>query len=120
MRKLIGLLRAHPVLAPAFVLAAALTAMFLVRTVVFTIYWADPAHRDRQIEPWMTPRYVAYSWDLEPETVARALGLPAPGRGRPWLPRRNLGEIARESGVPLAELAARIERAAAETRGPAE
>ena len=116
MRKLIHLFRAHPVLTPAFLLAAALTLLFTIRTVVFTIYWSNPAHKNQQIEPWMTPRYVAYSWDLPPEAVARALGLPEPDGPGPRLPRRSLQEISEQTGVPIAEMAARVEAAAESLR----
>ncbi len=107
MRRLIQAFRRHPVLTPLFLLAAALTLMFTIRTVVFTIYWANPAHKQQQIEPWMTPRYLAHSWDLTPEQVARALDIsPDTARGI------TLGEIARQKGISLEELTARLAEAA--------
>ncbi len=112
MRRLIDAFKTHPVLTPAFLLAAALTLMFTIRTIVFTLYWADPAHRDQPIEPWMTPRYVAHSWDLPPEQVAAALGL-EPGSAR----RLSLAEIAASSGLSMDEIAQRIRAAAAAHRG---
>ncbi len=107
MRKFIALFKAHPVLTPAFMLAATLTLLFAIRTIAFTIYWADPAHRDRAIEPWMTPRYVAQSWDLPPEEVAGALGI-ASGSAR----RVSMAEIAAQTGLSLEEIEARIRAAA--------
>ncbi len=112
MRRLIDAFKTHPVLTPAFLLAAALTLMFTIRTIVFALYWADPAHRDQPIEPWMTPRYVAHSWDLPPERVAAALGV-EPGSAR----RVSLAEIAASSGLSLEEIEQRIRTAAAAYRG---
>ncbi len=111
MRRLIDAFKTHPVLTPAFLLAAALTVMFTIRTVAFTIYWANPAHRDQPIEPWMTPRYVAHSWDLPPERVAAALGL-EPGSARGL----SLAEIAASGGLSLEEIEQRIRAAAAAYR----
>ena len=107
MRKLIRSFKAHPILTPAFLLAAILTILFTIRTVVFTIYWANPAHQDQAIEPWMTVRYVAHSWDLPPNVLAQALGLSPDGRQR-----LSLQEIAKRDGVSLDELTRRIAAAA--------
>ncbi len=88
-------------------LGALLTAMFIARSVMFAIYWSDPAHRFQQIEPWMPARYVAYSWGLTPAEMAAALELESlPGRGM------TMGEISAETGVPLPVLASRIAAAA--------
>lgn len=107
MRRLLALWRRHPFLSSAFVLGALLTAMFIARSVMFAIYWSDPAHRFQEIEPWMPARYVAYSWGLTPEEMAAALELESlPGRGR------TMGEISAETGVPLPVLAERIAAAA--------
>ncbi|HHB81003.1 MAG TPA: hypothetical protein ENK83_04550 [Aliiroseovarius sp.] len=108
MRKLIDLFKAHPVLTPAFLLAAALTILFTVRTLMFTIYWADPAHRNQALEPWMTPRYVAHSWGLPPEEVAAVLQVDfSPPR------RITIGEIAAQNGLSLTEMESRIRAVAA-------
>jgi hypothetical protein len=67
-------------LAIGFLVAVAVTLFFLVRTVTFAIYWADPARQDQGIEGWMPLRYVARSWDVPPEVLGEALGLaPQPG-----------------------------------------
>lgn len=78
----------------AFLGAALVTLLFLVRLTVFTIYWANPEHRNLQPEPWMTPGYLAYSWQIDPADLARALGI-AQGA------RRTLQDIADERGVPV-------------------
>lgn len=94
----------------AFVLACALTLFFGVRMVLTTIYWGDPAHRDQPVEGWMTPRYVAHSWQVPPEVVLDALGLEDKRRsGKP----PTLASIANERDEPLSEIERRVEDAIA-------
>lgn len=88
-----------------FALALAATVFFAARTVMFALYWTDPAHRDEAIEGWMTPRYVAMSWQIPPEIVADAVGLDRDGSAR----RTTLADIAAARGVPVEALAAEIE-----------
>ncbi|AHM05624.1 hypothetical protein roselon_03366 [Roseibacterium elongatum DSM 19469] len=92
----------------AFGLALAVAVFFLIRLVVHTIYWADPAHRDQPLEGWMTPGYVARSYQVDGEVLRDAIGL-APRtvpEGRPTLSR-----IAAARGIPLEQLVAEIEAA---------
>jgi hypothetical protein len=100
------------VLFTAFVLALAVTVFFSARLLLSSLYWADPEHRHRPVEGWMTPRYVAHSYDLPPEIVRSALGL-EPGEGR----QRTLAEIAEESGLTLEEIQRRIDTAADARQG---
>jgi len=86
-----------------FALAAVAVVFFAVRMLVFTVYWADPAHRAGPIEGWMTPAMLARTRHIPPEAVARALGL-----GRDVPRRTTLAEIAAERGVPLQALIAEI------------
>lgn len=108
MRRLLTVFRTHPFLSAGLTLALAATLFFAVRAAMFAVYWADPAHRDQPIQGWMTPRYVAMSWDLPPEVLREALGpaMPEPGE------RRTLAEIAADTGIPLPRLAEQIEAAA--------
>lgn len=99
--------RKHRLLFPAFVVALLVTAFFAVRLLVFTVYWADPAHRGQPLEGWMTPRYVAHSYHLSPEVVRDVLDLD-PGDGK----RRTLAEIAEASDLTLEEIQRRIDEAA--------
>lgn len=80
----------------AFVAATLVTLFFVARMTLFTLYWSDPDHRNQTPEDWMTPRYIAYSWGLEPSDVATALGI-SPTFG----PRPNLKQIASARGVPV-------------------
>jgi hypothetical protein len=86
--------------------ALMVSLFFAVRLVAFWIYWADPAHRDQAIEPWMTPGYVAHSWDVPREVAFEALDLP-PAPGGP----RSLQELAAERGVSVDVLAADLQAA---------
>jgi len=96
MTALRRLWRHHRTALVAFALAAGLTLFFAIRFTVFTIYWADPAHRDRAPEGWMTPGYVARSWDIPRDALQTALGLPPP-QGHP----PTLRQIARDRGQDL-------------------
>ncbi len=104
----------HRLLVIAFLIAAALTLFFAARMTMFALYWADPAHREQPLEPWMPLRYVAYSWDIPPPRLAAALGLPPNARQR-----LTIGEISRITGLTPQEIQARIEalRAAAPEAG---
>ncbi|WP_372840165.1 hypothetical protein [Phaeovulum sp.] len=101
MKTLQRLWRNNRIALIGFVIAALAVAFFAVRMLVFTIYFADPAHRLAPIRGWMTPGMVARTRHLPPEVVADALGLDLTG------PRRKtLNEIAAERGVPLEVLIA--------------
>lgn len=99
--------RENRVLFACFALSCVLTVFFAARLVAFWIYWADPAHRDQAIAGWMTPRYVAHSWDAPPEVIGAALGLERGRSGRP----STLAEIAADRGESVEDLAARIDAA---------
>lgn len=111
MIRLLTLWRARPVLTTAFLLACAVTLFFAGRLVVYTAYWST--HRELPVEPWMTVGYVARSWGLDPRALDAAAGLPPPEeRGRP----KPLAEIARDRGVPVAEVIAEVRAAIATLR----
>lgn len=111
MTRLLTIWRRHPFLTTGFAAALALTLFFGVRTALFAIYWADPAHRDQALQGWMTPRYVAMSWDVPRDVMERVLAPLARPGDRPTLDR-----IAAENGISLDELTARIEAAIAAHR----
>lgn len=75
----------HRLLFISFALAATVTLFFAVRTVVFAVYWSDPAHRNQPLEPWMTPYYIANSYDLPVDDVLLMLGLTERPSRRPTL-----------------------------------
>lgn len=106
MRRMWALWTARPVLTSAFLLACAVTLFFAGRFAVYTVYWAT--HQEVPVEPWMTVGYVARSWGLEPRALDAAAGMPVPEvKGHP----QTLEEIARDRGVPVAEVIAEVEAA---------
>lgn len=111
--KLRHLWKRHPLATAGFVIALTVIAFFAVRFVAFSIYWADPAHRQQPVEPWMTPRYIAHAWDIPPDDVMEALGVTAGTEARP-----TLKEIARQRGVPV-EVVLEEARALIEAQGAA-
>jgi hypothetical protein len=96
----------HPVLGSLFLVAAAATGFFLVRAALFFLVWSDPIHHRQPVEAWMTPRYVARSWDIPREDMIGLLGLTPETVDRR---RRTLEEIAADQGVSVDEIIARIE-----------
>jgi len=98
----------HPILVTGFLVALGVTLFFATRLIFFTIYWSDPAHRDQVLQGWMTPGYVAKSWDISREDMLAALGgVPVTGN------RRTLEQIAEDRGIALRELITQIETAIA-------
>lgn len=93
-------------LVAAFVIAGAVCLFFAVRLVVSGVYWSDPAHRDQTISGWMTPRYIAMSWDVPPEVMRAALELDASEGGR-----LTLEQLAASRGMTVDALAAKLDAA---------
>ncbi len=90
-----------------FLLAVLLSLFFGIRALMFSLYWSDPAKRDQDIAGWMTPRYVAMSWDVPPEVISEALNLPQDGTGR----RVTLRDLAAERGQEVDDLTADLDAA---------
>lgn len=108
MTRVRNALRDHPWLSGAFLTALVLTLFFATRMISYTIYWSDPAHQYQAVQGWMTPGYVANSWDIPHQSLQSALGdLAQPGD------HKTLKAIAEDSGTPLPDLIARIEAAIA-------
>jgi hypothetical protein len=63
----------------AFGLALLVTVFFGVRLVVHAVYWSG--HRDAELAEWMTIGYVAQSYRVERDDLARAVGV-EPGFGQ--------------------------------------
>ena len=98
-----NLLRKHRFLFIAFVAALVVTVFFGVRLLVSSLYWPDPDQHDQPVKGWMTPRYVAHSYDLPPGTVREALELEdLDGE------RRTLADITETSSLNLEEIQRRV------------
>lgn len=85
-----------------FLAGLAVSLFFLVRLTVFSLYWADPAHRHQAPAPWMTPGYIAHSWEIDPKALTAALGV-EPGS------RPTLQDIARARGVAVDDVLREVE-----------
>lgn len=106
MTALSRLWRHHRLALVAFALAAGVTLFFAVRLIVFSVYWADPAHRESLPEGWMTPGYVARSWHVSRDALRQALDLPDFAGHPP-----TLAEIAQARGEPLPDFLAEVSAA---------
>ena len=96
--------REHRLALTILAMGTAVALFFAVRLALFVVYWADPAHRQQSPEGWMTPGYVARSWQVPRADVAGFLGL-QPDGGRP----PTLAEIAAVRGEPLPALLAELQ-----------
>lgn len=92
-----------------FAAVLGLCLFFGVRTLNSTLYWMDPAHQDQTLAGWMTPNYVALSYDIPPPVLALAL-FDIPG-GQPA--RHTMTDIADSHGITLNALQARVSLAVA-------
>lgn len=81
----------------SFVLAVIFAVFFSARSIAFFFYWQN--HYQEPIEGWMTVRYIAHSYRVDPLVVHNALELP---EGQP--DHRMLFEIARSKGVDIDNL----------------
>jgi hypothetical protein len=79
-----------------FAIAALLTAFFLVRAIFFAVFWMGTPPETHPIEPWMTPRYIARTYNIPRADMQRILDL-APDE----TPRQPLDSFARNRGVPV-------------------
>lgn len=93
----------NPILTLAFLLALAASLFFASRAVNMAIVLANRA--EKPVAGWMTPRYIARSYGLERDDLGRIL-LAVDDRDDA---RQPLYALAREQGVPLADLIAEIQ-----------
>jgi hypothetical protein len=102
------LVRRHPV--PTALLALALAALVWFATSFFreALYFSDPTHQQQDLALWMSPRYVAKSWDLPRDVIVATMDL-QPDHAQP-----TLREVIEHLGITLEELQARIEAVKAE------
>ncbi|WP_300513492.1 hypothetical protein [Aliiroseovarius sp.] len=103
---------AAPVATVVLGLALVVSLLFVLRMTAFGIYWNDPARRDQAIQPWMTPRYVAHSWQVPPDVLMEALELEGP----PGMGPTSLRDVAERLGMPVEALILRLEQAITDHR----
>ena len=90
----------------------ALTAsLALVGRITYrAVYWSQ--HAQEPIQPWMTMGYIGRSWGLDPREIDARAGLPTPEQGKPF----TLEQIARDRGVPVAEIMDLVEQTITQMR----
>ena len=104
MTTLARLWRDHRIALLAFLAAGAVTLFFAGRLAFFTLYWADPAHRDQHPAGWMTLGYVSRSWHVPLDAVVEGLAVDhVPGKPR------TLAELAADRGETLPQFLAGVE-----------
>ena len=99
LARLKRLWRRAPLLTVAGGVALCLAAVFAVRVGVALLHWQSMP-TDPTLAGWMTPRYVAYSWDVPPDVIAQALPIAPDGSGR----RVTLAELAKSLDRPLPQM----------------
>jgi hypothetical protein len=96
-----GFWRHHRGLLIGFSVALVLTLFFAVRLAVHGVYWSQ--HRDAKLSAWMTIGYVAQSYRVERDDLARAVGL-EPGSGQ----RLTIAQIAEHRKRSVDEIEAAL------------
>lgn len=87
-----------------FAIAALLTGFFLLRAVFFAFVWMDPDRGLHPVEGWMTPRYIARTYNIPRPQMQEILEL-----GPDETPRIPLETLAEQRGVPVGALIAEFE-----------
>ncbi|GGD34282.1 hypothetical protein [Sinisalibacter lacisalsi] len=103
---------AAPLATVLLVLALAAAGLFAVRSVAFVIYWSDPARQEQTIAGWMTPGYIAHSWQVPRAVVLEAVNAPVPPPAGPM----SLRDLAALNEVSVDALIAEVEAAIAAHR----
>ena len=103
---------AAPVATALLALALAAMLVFGARSALFWVDRHERIAREQPVAAWMTPGYIAHSWQVPRGIVIEALEL---DRGvRP--PRATLADIAEDRGVPVQDLIEALEDAIAAHR----
>lgn len=97
----------HRIAFSTFVVLLFVAGYFAFNAIAAAIYWNDPRHQDQALAAWMTPRYVAQSYDIPPRVLGPALFFDPSEPPR----RRRLEEIADANGVTLETLQQRVTEA---------
>lgn len=103
--------RRAPVLTVVLGLALVLATVFALRLGIAVLHW-NAAPTDPELAGWMTPRFVAHSWNVPPEVILQSLTLEPDGFGR----RITLAELAQARSTPLPVLLEHLQADIAEHR----
>jgi hypothetical protein len=102
----------HRIAFAAFLTLLCVAFFFAFNANLAAVYWNDSRHQDQPLAAWMTPRYIAQSYNIPIEVIGYALFFDPTEAPR----RRRLDVIAAANGVKLATLQQRVMEAAATFR----
>ncbi|MEO9826330.1 MAG: hypothetical protein ABJF50_18155 [Paracoccaceae bacterium] len=102
----------HRLATVAFLALSCIACYFAINAIAAAVYWNDPRHQDQPLADWMTPRYVAQSYDIPPKVLGPALFIDPTEPPR----RLRLEDIATANGVTLDILQQRVTEATASFR----
>jgi len=102
----------HRLAMAAFLALSSIACYFAFNAIAAAVYWNDPSHQDQPLANWMTPRYVAQSYDIPPDVFGPALFIDPTEPPR----RLRLEDIATANGVTLDALQQRVNEATATFR----
>jgi hypothetical protein len=97
----------HRMAFAAFLTLLCVACYFAFNAIAAAVYWNDPRHQDQPLTAWMTPRYVAQSYNIPPKVIGYALFFDPTNAPR----RRRLDDIAAANGVTLDALQKRVTEA---------
>lgn len=86
--------------------ASVLALVFALRLVMAIAHW-NTTPSDPELAGWMTPRFVAHSWDVPPEVILNSLMLDRDGSGR----RTTLSDLAQARSTPLPHMLDHVQAA---------
>lgn len=104
MKALLHIIRHHPAMALAFIVGLMATSFFAYEMVSEARHWKSPEGRNQAPQVWMTPMFIAHSWNVDPRALGEALGLTE----RPKK-RTTLEDIAKARGVPVTQVIAEVQ-----------
>ena len=110
MRGFIGFVwREQRVIGLVTIAALCIALYFVVDLTSEALHFANPANRDRPVEPWMSIRYVEQSWGLTKPIIFEIIGYDV-DTPRDDVPR-SVGAFLAESGLSITEFQSRVEEA---------
>ena len=99
MTHILSFIRKHYV-AVGILLIAVVTALWFAGGLLMEfVYFNDPSNKDKDLKPWMSPRYIGLSYDIPRPLVAKLLGLQVED-----LKGQTLGRIALDRGLTMQQL----------------
>ncbi len=98
--------RRHPVLFPLFLVALLAVVWFGIKATQDLMAAKTRFSADPEIAGWMTPGYIARTWNIPPEVLLDTLSLTEQPRKR-----MTISEIALDKGLTPPDYAAEVEAA---------